>query len=213
MKQRFTVRRRIAVALTSAAAATTIFTGTAAAAPAAQPTADLGAAASGLRAAAAGNADAEAAIERLIASPQDVAKGLGKPVLTLPGQIFPVPAYSDTGQGGEVLGQLYGSGVATNMNNEFRFGFFGGPGSIADNQTGAELNVVWYSLANGTSGITRLDQNNKVVPTVISTAPLNVGKGMVVGAVYGSLWHKVGPKAEDVVKSTIWMPSMGMVMS
>ncbi|TJZ74364.1 Tat pathway signal protein [Rhodococcus oryzae] len=211
MKQRFTVRRRIAVALTSAAAATALFTGTATAAPAAQP-ADPGAAASGLRAAAAGNADAEAAIERLIASPQDVAKGLGKPVLTLPGQIFPVPAYSDTGQGGEVLGQLYGSGVATNMNNEFRFGFFGGPGSIADNQTGAELNVVWYSLANGTSGITRLDQNNKIVPTVISTAPLNVGKGMVVGAVYGSLWHKVGPKPEDVVKSTIWMPSMGMVM-
>ncbi|MFD4180663.1 Tat pathway signal protein [Rhodococcus sp. NPDC058514] len=212
MKQRFTVGRRLAAALTSAAAAIAIFTGTAAAAPVTAPAADLGAATTGLRAAAAGNPEAEAAIERLISSPQDVSKGVGKPVLSLPGQIFPIPAYSDTGQGGDVLGQLYGAGVATNMNNEFRFGFFGGPGTIADNQAGAELNVVWYSLANGTSGITRLDQNNKVVPTVISTAPLGVGKGMVVGAVYGSLWHKVGPKAEDVVKSTIWMPSMGMVM-
>lgn len=210
MKQRFTFGRRLATVLTTAAAATALLAGTAVAAPATPPTADLAAAEAGLRSAAAGDPAAAAAVERLVAAPKDV-KGAVTPVFTLPGQIFPVPAYSDTGQGGEVLGQLYGSGVATNMNKEFRFGFFGGPGTIADDQTGAELNVVWYSLANGTSGITRLDQNNKVIPTVISSAPLNVGSGMVVGAVYGNLKHKVGPKAEDVVTSTIWWPSMGIV--
>ncbi|MFC9786676.1 Tat pathway signal protein [Rhodococcus sp. NPDC127528] len=211
MMQRSVLGRLAALFTTVCAAAAVLFTGTAAAAPAPAPApaVDLADAAVQLRAAAAGNPAAQDAVERLIGAPKDIAT----PVLSLPGQIFPIPAYSDTGQGGDVLGQLYGAGVATNMNNEFRFGFFGGPGSIADNQTGAELNVVWYSLANGTSGITRLDQNNKVIPTVISTAPLNVGKGMVVGAVYGSLWHKVGPKDTDVVKSTIWWPSMGVVMS
>ncbi|MFZ2174779.1 MAG: Tat pathway signal protein [Rhodococcus sp. (in: high G+C Gram-positive bacteria)] len=205
--------QRIVAGFAAAAAATMMFTGVASAEPAdsaptiGAPAIDTTSAIAKLRTVAAGNAEAEAAIERLAASPTDVALS----DVALPGQIFQIPAYSDTGQGGPVLGQLYGAGVATNMNNEFRFGFFGGPGVIANDQAGAQLDVVYYSFATGASGIVKLDKNNIAVPTVISTPPIpGLGSGLVVAAVYGSLNHQVGDK---VVKSTIWWPTLGTVLA
>ncbi|QHE67989.1 Tat pathway signal protein [Rhodococcus sp. WAY2] len=200
--------RRIAAGLTAAVAATMMFTGAASAQPTdSVPAVDPTTAIAKLRTAAAGNPGAEAAIERLALSPTDAAAM----DVALPGQIFQVPAYSDTGQGGPVLGQLYGAGVATNMSNQFRFGFFGGPGTIAADQAGAQLEVVYYSFATGASGVVKLDQNNVAVPTVISTPPVaGLGGGLVVAAVYGSLNHQVGP---NIVKSTIWWPSLGTVLA
>ncbi|MFC9550513.1 Tat pathway signal protein [Rhodococcus sp. NPDC056960] len=200
--------RRVAAGLTAAVAATMMFTGVVSAQPADSALAvDPATAIAKLQTVAAGNPEAEAALERLAASPTDTAATN----IALPGQIFQVPAYSDTGQGGPVLGQLYGAGVATNMSNQFRFGFFGGPGVIANDQTGAELDVVYYSFATGASGIVKLDQNNVAVPTVVSTAPVaGLGSGLVVAAVYGSLNHQVGT---NVVKSTIWWPTLGTVLA
>ncbi|EOM77789.1 hypothetical protein Rrhod_0857 [Rhodococcus rhodnii LMG 5362] len=157
MKARTFVRRAMAGTLATIAAAA-VFAGTATAAPA---TVDIDEAVAQLRVAAQGDTDATAAISRLADAPRtdlgdasgtlsDIGKVL--PPTTVPVQLFPVPAYSDTGQGGPVLGQLYGTGLATNTNGEFRFGFFGGPGMISRNQEGVGLSVVYLNLSNGTSG-------------------------------------------------------------
>ncbi|QNG17760.1 Tat pathway signal protein [Rhodococcus triatomae] len=199
---------RLAAGLTAAVAATMLFSGAAAAEPV-TPELDADAAITKLLEAAEGDAEATAAVERLALSPKDTAAV----DIALPGQIFQVPAYSDTGQGGPVLGQLYGAGIATNVNDEFRFGFFGGPGTIANEQPeGVGLHVVYYSLATGASGIVPLNENGKVVPTVLSSAPVEgLGDGLVVAAVYGNLLHANGP--HDPILSTVWWPSLGAVLS
>lgn len=199
---------RLAASVATALTATMLFSGAAAAAPQ-TPELDADAAIEKLLEAAEGNAQATEAVQRLALSPKDTADR----DIALPGQIFQIPAYSDTGQGGPILGQLYGTGIATNLNGEFRFGFFGGPGSIADNPpAGVGLHVVYYSFATGASGIVPLNENRKVLPTVISSAPITgLGDGLVVAAVYGNLAHNIGTKAPLV--SNIWWPSLGALLT
>ncbi|HEY5855091.1 MAG TPA: hypothetical protein VIW24_13815 [Aldersonia sp.] len=168
-----------------------------------------------LRAAAAGNPDAEAALDRLLASPLQEQRH----DVLLPAQVFQIPAYSDTGRMDGVTGQLYGSGIALGIDG-FRFGFFGGPGRFAPNQAGARLDVMWLNLSTGQSGSAILNQTTEaLVDTTIRTGVLNPGNGTVVAAIYGSTWHRwpVPENAEHpdgfaYVKSTIWWPSLGAVI-
>ncbi|WP_405177858.1 hypothetical protein OG225_26930 [Nocardia sp. NBC_01377] len=105
-----------------------------------------------------------------------------------PAQPFQVPAQSDIGRGQGA--SVYGSGVAPGVDG-FRFGFFGGPGTIAPNQGGAELETVWFNLANGRSQTELLSERGDVlVDTTVRSRALDTGTGMVVAAEYGSLWHR-----------------------
>ncbi|MGK8523730.1 hypothetical protein ACRS6B_20290 [Nocardia asteroides] len=206
---RLSFTRRLATASAAAAVFVTPFAGHAAAEPAAV---DWSAAGQRLRAAAVGNSAAEQAIDRLIASGQLGRAGQA----ALPAQPFQIPAQSDIGRG-EGPG-VYGSGIALGVDG-FRLGFFGGPGTISPNQTGAKLEVLWINLANGRSGTELLYEHNDVpVDTTIRTRALDTGAGPVVAAVYGSLWHRwsvpvseANPDGYAYRLGTISVPSFGAV--
>lgn len=214
-------RRKLGSAIAIAAASALVFAGSATAEPVAAPVNPV-TAAEQLLSVAEGNPDAQAALERVLADPNaavprtDVAEGP-----RVPAQIFPIPAYSDTGAGNPVTGQVHGSGIATNLNSEFRFGFFGGPGEIAPNQGAAKLNVLWVNAATGKSGTNVLDVRDIAGPTVISTKPIPEAKGgMVVAGIYGSILHRWwDPAALDgkgdwhYQTSNIWFPSLGAVLA
>ncbi|MGV9676018.1 hypothetical protein ACWDSJ_12125 [Nocardia sp. NPDC003482] len=165
-----------------------------------------------LRAAAAGDTAALQAIDRLVAAG---AVPAAAPV-ALPAQPFQIPAQSDIGRGDGP--GVYGSGIALGYDG-FRFGFFGGPGTIAPNQAGARLQVVWINLSNGRSGTEDLVEHNDVpVDTTIRTRALDPGAGMIVAAVYGSLWHRwpvpvsdANPDGYQYQLGTISVPSFGAV--
>ncbi len=205
--------RRLGAAFFAAASAAVVLT-----APAtAQPVVDWNDAAHKLHAAAvaSGNPEAIAAMERLLAAPKTMAPQRA----ALPAQVFQVPAYSDTGRLDPATGQLYGSGIALGIDG-FRFGFFGGPGTISPNQGGARMDVMWFNLANGRSGSNQLVEHQDVpVDTSIRTPKLDTGTGTIVAAVYGSLWHRwpvpvsdQHPDGYQYVKSTIFWPSLGAVL-
>ncbi len=165
-----------------------------------------------LRVAAAGNPAAVQAVDRLTAA--------GRTALTdpiaLPAQPFQIPAQSDIGRGDGP--GVYGSGIALGLDG-FRFGFFGGPGTIAPNQSGARLQVVWINLSNGRSATDDLVEHNDVpVDTTIRTRVLDPGPGLIVAAVYGSLWHRwpvpvsdANPDGYQYQLGTISVPSFGAV--
>ncbi|WP_025349172.1 helix-turn-helix transcriptional regulator [Nocardia nova] len=205
--RRLSVTRRLAAAATATAAAALVFAGPAAAAP--QPV-DWTSATAHLRAAAAGNPAAEQAIDRLVAAGPAVHE------TALPAQPFQIPAQSDIGRGDGP--GVYGSGIALNMDG-FRFGFFGGPGTIAPNQAGANLQVIWYNLSNGRSGTETLIEHNDVpVDTTIRSGVIDPGPGTVVAAAYGTLWHRwpvpVSPDHQDGFQyqlGTISVPSFGAI--
>ncbi|NKY27694.1 hypothetical protein [Nocardia gamkensis] len=207
--QRLSLTRRLATAFAATAVLVAPFAGHAAAQPA---MVDWTAAAQQLRAAAAGNAAAEQAVDRLIASGQ-LAEA---EQVALPAQPFQIPAQSDIGRG-EGPG-VYGSGIALGVDG-FRLGFFGGPGTISPNQGGAKLEVLWVNLANGRSGTELLYEHNDVpVDTTIRTRALDTGAGPVVAAVYGSLWHRWSVPVSDENPDgyayrlgTISVPSFGAV--
>ncbi|MCA2206427.1 MULTISPECIES: hypothetical protein [Nocardia] len=178
--QSFMRRFTTAVAATSVAAAI-VFAGPAVAEPTETQTVDVAAAVSQLRTSVADNPGALAALDQLVAD--------GTVDVALPAQPFQIPATSDIGQNGGGPG-VYGSGIALDVDG-FRFGFFGGPGTISPNQNGAKLEVMWLNLSNGQSGTAVLTEHMDVpVDTTIRTAPLNTGGGLIVAAVYGSLWHR-----------------------
>ncbi|NNH69677.1 hypothetical protein HLB23_07320 [Nocardia uniformis] len=182
-RTRFT--HRFAVAVATAAT----FIGFASGPAAADPTLDWTVAMDGLQAAAAGNPAAEQAVGRLIASGQTATE------VALPAQPFQIPAQSDIGRGDGP--GVYGSGIALDMDG-FRFGFFGGPGTISPNQDGAKLEVVWFNLSNGRSGTNHLIEHQDIpVDTTIRTAVLDTGPGLIVAAVYGSLWHRWSVPVSD----------------
>ncbi|WP_330182190.1 hypothetical protein OHB26_00035 [Nocardia sp. NBC_01503] len=164
----------------------------------------------GLQATAAGNPVAEQAVNRLIASGQRAGD------VALPAQPFQIPAQSDIGRGDGP--GVYGSGIALGTDG-FRFGFFGGPGTISPDQTGAKLEVMWFNLSNGRSGTNLLIEHQDVpVDTTIRTAVIDPGPGMVVAAVYGSVWHRwsvpvsdANPDGFQYQKGTISVPSFGAV--
>ncbi|WP_328387578.1 hypothetical protein [Nocardia sp. NBC_00416] len=202
--------RRLLTSVVVTAAATVLFTGHATADPA---EVDWAAATQGLRAAAAGDSAAERAVARLLDDPR--VAGASREA-ALPAQPFQIPAESNVGRGGAP--GLYGSGLSLNIDG-FRFGFFGGPGTIAPNQTGARLDVVWLNLNNGRSGMEQLTEHMDVIAdTTIRTRVIDPGPGMVVAAVYGSLWHRwpvpvsaEHPDGFQYVRGDITMPSMGSV--
>ncbi|GGK45113.1 hypothetical protein [Nocardia camponoti] len=205
----FPRRLTTAIAATSAAVAV-IFAGPAVADPTEQPaTVDVAQAVQGLRSPAAGNPEAEAALNQIAAN--------GAIPVALPAQPFQIPATSDIGQNGQGPG-VYGSGIALDIDG-FRFGFFGGPGTIAPNQAGAKLEVIWLNLNTGQSGTNVLNEHLDIpVDTTIRTAPLNTGNGLIVAAVYGSLWHRWSVPVDDAhpdgfayQKGTIQQPSFGAV--
>ncbi|MBF6215098.1 hypothetical protein IU433_29725 [Nocardia puris] len=200
--------------LTAVAAASALFAGVFSGSATAEPAAlDWVSAVQQLRVAAEGNPDAEAAVDRLLAEPERLAEA-GE--IALPAQPFQVPANSDIGRG-QGPG-VYGSGIALGIDG-FRFGFFGGPGTISPNQTGAKLEVVWLNLANGRSGTDLLIEHQDIpVDTTIRTRVLDTGAGPVVAAVYGSLWHRWSvPVSDDhpdgfqYQLGTISFPSLGAV--
>ncbi|MBB5911163.1 hypothetical protein BJY24_000030 [Nocardia transvalensis] len=164
-----------------------------------------------LQAAAAGNPAATAAVDRLAAATPP-------PVLdaALPAQPFQIPAQSDIGRGDGP--GVYGSGIALGLDG-FRVGFFGGPGTIAPNQSGARLEVLWLNLSNGRSGTTVLTEHQDVpVDTTIRTPVFDPGPGMIVAAVYGTLWHRwpvpvsdANPDGYQYQLGTISVPSFGAV--
>lgn len=205
--RRLSVTHRLTAAAAAAAAAAAVFAGPVAAEPAAV---DWSAATAHLRAAAAGNPAAEQAIDRLLAAGPTVEQA------ALPAQPFQIPAQSDIGRG--TGPGVYGSGIALNYDG-FRLGFFGGPGTIAPNQGGANLQVVWYNLSNGHSGTQTLIEHNDVpVDTTIRTPVFDPGAGMVVAAVYGTLWHRwpvpvsdANPDGFQYQLGTISVPSFGAV--
>ncbi|QIS05681.1 hypothetical protein F5X71_28245 [Nocardia brasiliensis] len=207
--QRPSVIRRLVTVFATTAVVVGVIAGHAAAAPTAV---DWDTAARQLRAAAAGNAAAEQAVTRLLASGQLNRSGQ----VALPAQPFQIPAQSDIGRGAGP--GVYGSGIALGLDG-FRFGFFGGPGTIAPNQGGAKLEVLWINLSNGRSGTEVLFEHNDVpVDTTIRTRPLDTGAGMIVAAVYGSLWHRwsvpvsdANPDGYQYQLGTISVPSFGAV--
>lgn len=211
---RFAMGRRFAAVFTAAAAATLVFAGPSTAAPAVTQPIDWIDAVAKLKVAAAGNPEAEAAMNRVTMSQQPTELKN----VALPFQPFQIPAYSDTGAGGN-SGQLYGSGVALDVNG-FRFGFFGGPGTFAPKQEGAELDVVWYNLGTGKSGTEVLNEHNDIpVDTTIRSKVVDAGSGTIVAAVYGSAWHRWSVPVDDshkdgfaYQKSTIFFPSFGAVL-
>ncbi|WP_280276231.1 hypothetical protein [Nocardia wallacei] len=203
-------RPRFTHRLTVTVAAGLMAAGLAAGPAAADPAPDWTVAVQRLHAAAAGNPAAEQAVDRLAAALParfDVA---------LPAQPFQIPAQSDIGRGGGP--GVYGSGIALGLDG-FRFGFFGGPGTIAPNQSGARLDVVWLNLSNGRSGTNTLIEHQDIpVDTTIRTAVLDPGPGMVVAAVYGTLWHRwpvpvsdANPDGFQYQLGTISVPSFGAV--
>ncbi|MEV0248597.1 hypothetical protein AB0H76_18500 [Nocardia sp. NPDC050712] len=165
-----------------------------------------------LRTAAAGNPAAVAAVDRLIASQQ----WQGLKNSALPAQPFQIPAQSDIGRGAGA--GVYGSGIALDTDG-FRMGFFGGPGTISPNQAGAKMEVIWYNLSNGRSATELLSEHNDVpVDTTIRSRVLDTGPGMIVAAVYGSLWHRwsvpvseANPDGFQYQLGTISIPSFGAV--
>ncbi|QIS15063.1 hypothetical protein [Nocardia arthritidis] len=203
------LKRHLTTALAATAAATIVFAGNAGAEPSAL---DWGVAGQRLRAAAAGDPDATRAVDRLLASGQLPAAGQ----VALPAQPFQIPAQSDIGRGDGP--GVYGSGIALGLDG-FRFGFFGGPGTIAPDQTGAKLEVLWINLSNGRSGTEVLTEHQDVpVDTTIRTRVLDPGGGLIVAAVYGSLWHRwsvpvsdANPDGYQYQKGTISVPSFGAV--
>ncbi|MFD0363591.1 hypothetical protein ACFQZZ_19255 [Nocardia sp. GCM10030253] len=207
--QKLGLIRRFTAALAATTAVAVVFAGQAAADPA---EVDWNTAARQLRAAAAGNPAAEQAVDRLIASGQVATAGQ----VALPAQPFQVPAQSDIGRGDGP--GVYGSGIALGYDG-FRFGFFGGPGTISPNQNGAKLEVMWINLSNGRSGTEVLSEHNDVpVDTTIRTRPLDIGGGMIVTAVYGTLWHRSPAPVSDAnpdgfryQRGTISIPSFGVI--
>ncbi|MEV6073157.1 hypothetical protein AB0L82_42000 [Nocardia sp. NPDC052001] len=198
--------RRIAATAVAAAA----FVGIASAPASGAPAFDWTVAIQGLQATAAGNPVAEQAVSRLIASGQRAGE------VALPAQPFQIPAQSDIGRGDGP--GVTGSGIALGTDG-FRFGFFGGPGTISPNQGGAKLEVMWFNLSNGRSGTNLLIEHQDVpVDTTIRTAVMDPGPGMIVAAVYGSVWHRWSVPVSDAnpdgfayQKSTISVPSFGAV--
>ncbi|MFB7875741.1 hypothetical protein ACFC06_10850 [Nocardia sp. NPDC056064] len=203
----FMRRLTTAVAATSAAIAV-VFAAPAVADPAPQ-TVDVAAAVAQLRTSVAGNEGALAALDALTED--------GTVEVALPAQPFQIPATSDIGQNGGGPG-VYGSGIALDIDG-FRFGFFGGPGTISPNQNGAKLEVMWLNLSNGQSGTAVLTEHQDVpVDTTIRTAALNTGGGLIVAAVYGTLWHRWSvpvdeqhPDGYAYQLGTIQQPSFGAV--
>ena len=202
--------RRLLTSLAATAAATMLFTGQSAAEPA---QVDWVSATKQLRQAAAGDPQAAQAVDTLLGDPRlaDTAQDAA-----LPAQPFQIPAESNIGRGGGP--GLYGSGVALNVDG-FRFAFFGGPGTIAPNQDGARLDVVWLNLSNGRSGIEPLTEHVDIIAdTTIRSRAIDPGPGLVVAAVYGSLWHRwpvgVGPENPDgfaYSRGEITFPSLGSI--
>lgn len=203
-RTRFTQRFTIA-AVTAAAVA-----GLASGPAAAEPTLDWSVAVQRLQAAAVGNPAAEQAVSRLIASGQSTTD------VALPAQPFQIPANSDIGRGSGP--GVYGSGIALGMDG-FRLGFFGGPGTISPNQAGAKLEVIWFNISNGRSGTNLLSEHQDIpVDTTIRTAALDTGPGLIVAAVYGSLWHRwsvpvsdANPDGFQYQLGVISQPSFGAV--
>lgn len=201
--------RRLITSFVAASAATMLFTGHATAEPA---RVDWAAATWQLREAAAGNPQAERAVELLLLN--DARTERAAQEVALAAQPFQIPAESTVGRGDGA--GMYGSGVALNIDG-FRFGFFGGPGTIAPNQDGVQLNAVWVNLSNGRSGIEPLTEHLDVIAdTTIRTRRIDPGPGMVVAAIYGSLWHRwpvpASPEHPDgfqYVRSDITFPSLG----
>ncbi|WP_433658295.1 hypothetical protein ACQPW1_40525 [Nocardia sp. CA-128927] len=206
--ERLSVTRRLATVFAATAVVASVFAGSAGAEPA---TVDWAGAVRQLRAAAAGNPAAEQAVDRLVATGQVKAGQVA-----LPAQPFQIPAQSDIGRGDGP--GVYGSGIALGIDG-FRFGFFGGPGTIAPNQGGAKLEVLWINLSSGRSGTELLYEHQDVpVDTTIRTRPLDTGGGMIVAAVYGSLWHRwsvpvsdANPDGFQYQLGTISVPSFGAV--
>ncbi|WP_280235122.1 hypothetical protein [Nocardia cyriacigeorgica] len=203
---------RFTTGLAATAAAAMLFTGHA---TAESQTVDWISAAEQLRAVATGNPAAEQAIDRVLAEPERL-DAAGE--VALPAQPFQVPAQSDIGRGGGA--GVYGSGIALGIDG-FRFGFFGGPGTIAPNQTGAKLEVIWLNLSNGRSGTEVLTEHNDIpVDTTIRSRVIDPGPGMVVAAVYGTLWHRWSvpvsdqhPDGFEYKLGTISFPSLGAVVN
>ncbi|MFE3443454.1 hypothetical protein ACFXNW_10515 [Nocardia sp. NPDC059180] len=203
---------RFTTGLAATAAAAMLFTGHAAAEP---QTVDWTSAAEQLRVVATGNRAAEQAIDRLLADPERLdAPG----EVALPAQPFQIPAQSDIGRGGGA--GVYGSGVALGIDG-FRFGFFGGPGTIAPNQTGAKLEVIWLNLSSGRSGTEVLTEHNDIpVDTTIRSRAIDPGPGMTVAAIYGTMWHRWSvpvseehPDGFEYKLGTISFPSLGAVVN
>ncbi|MCX5046171.1 hypothetical protein OG921_23660 [Aldersonia sp. NBC_00410] len=219
-KSRRGLVRRLGVGIAAVAASMAVFAGPTTAAPAApaQPTVDWNQAAQQLRAAAAGNPTAEAAMDRLLTAPkqelrQDVA---------LPAQVFQIPAYSQEGRMDGVSGQVYGSGIALGIGG-FRLGVFGGPGVFAPSQAGARMEVLWVNLSTGKSGTAVLSEHtDSIFDTTLRSADLSgqIGKGTVVAGVYGSAWHRWPVPVDDAHKdgfayhkAELWFPSLGAVIN
>lgn len=199
--------RRFTAALAASTAIAVVFAGHATA----EPTAiDWNMATQKLRAAASGNPAAEQAVDRLLASGQIATQ------VALPPQPFQYPAQSDIGRGAGP--GVYGSGIALGLDG-FRLGFFGGPGTIAPNQDGARLEVLWINLSNGRSGTEALyEHEDAPVDTTIRTRALDTGGGLVVAAVYGSLRHRspvpvsdANPDGFQYQLGTISVPSFGAI--
>jgi len=166
-----------------------------------------------LRSVAGGNPAAEAAVDRLLAERAQVP---GTSEVALPAQVFQIPANSDIGRANAP--GVHGSGIALGING-FQFGFFGGPGTIAPNQAGAKLEVVWLNLSNGRSGTEVLNEHQDIpVDTTIRSRSFDPGGGTIVAAVYGSLWHRWSvpvdeshPDGFQYQRAVIDFPSLGAV--
>ncbi len=199
--------RRFTAAVAATTAFVVVFAGHATAEPA---TFDWNTATQQLRKAATGNPAAEQAMDRLLASGQVATQ------VAVPAQPFQIPAQSDIGRGDGP--GVYGSGIALGYDG-FRIGFFGGPGTIAPDQTGARLQVLWINLSNGRSGTEVLSEHNDAaVDTTIRTRPIDAGNGIIVGAVYGTLLHRwpvpvsdANPDGYQYKLATISVPSIGSV--
>ncbi|APE36453.1 hypothetical protein BOX37_23810 [Nocardia mangyaensis] len=205
----FTRRFTTVVAAASAAVAI-VFAGPAVADPATAPTTvDVAEAVTQLRTSVADNPGALAALDKLATE--------GTVEVALPAQPFQIPATSDIGQSGGGPG-VYGSGIALDVDG-FRFGFFGGPGTISPNQGEAKLEVMWLNLSNGQSGTAVLTEHQDIpVDTTIRTGVLSPGGGLIVAAVYGQLWHRWSvpvseqhPDGYAYQLATIQQPSFGAV--
>ncbi|MBD0324542.1 MAG: hypothetical protein ICV72_14335 [Aldersonia sp.] len=212
--------RRLTGAIAVVAASAAVFAGPAAAQPTDAASVDWNDAALKLRAAASGNAQAEAAMDRLIASPlQELRQDA-----SLPAQVFQIPAYSQEGRMDGVSGQIFGSGIALGTDG-FRFGVFGGPGRFAPDQTGARMEVLWFNLSTGQSGTAVLNERtDSIFDTTMRSRQLQteIGNGTVVAAVFGSSWHRwqvpvdQDPDANKdgwaYHKAELWFPSLGAVL-
>ncbi|MGW5751090.1 hypothetical protein [Nocardia rhamnosiphila] len=202
--------RRLLTSAVGTAAATVLFTGHATAEPA---QVDWASATQALHTAASGDPAAEQAVSRLLG---DARVAAATRDAALPAQPFQIPAESTVGRGGGP--GMYGSGLSLNIDG-FRFAFFGGPGTIAPNQTGARLDVVWLNLNNGRSGIEQLTEHRDIIAdTTIRTRPIDPGPGLIVAAVYGNLWHRwpvpvsqEHPDGFQYVRGDITFPSLGSI--